>query len=121
MDTDGAVSATRQCALRNAAAHDGSPGALGRLPGRLEASGFSAEAFILAGGLVAVAGCLTETIKVAFLSLSFAVERRQSLLKASCAKPVRVAVSFRFPRSPSFTASYALVHHSPPLGLIVLS
>jgi len=74
-------------------------------------SGSQADSPILAGRLVAVAGGFGETVKVALLSLPFAIEGNQSFLEAFCAKSVRVPISVRVPPSPCFIASYALIHH----------
>jgi hypothetical protein len=56
--------------------------------GLVRGSGFHANSPILAGWLVAVAGCLGEAVKVALFGLPFAIQRDQSFLQAFGAKPV---------------------------------
>jgi hypothetical protein len=84
-------------------------------------SGPYADLPVLAARLVAVAGRFGETVKVALLSLPFAIDRSQSFPEAFCAKPVRVPVNVRVPASPCSIASYALIHHKPFLRLFVSS
>jgi len=73
--------------------------------------GAHADLPILAGRLVAVAGGFGETVKVALLSLPFAIERSQSFLEAFSAKTVRVPIDVGVPASPCFMASNTLKHH----------
>ena len=85
----------------------------------VEESGAHADLPILAARLVAEAGSFGETVKVALLSLPFAIEWSQSFLETFCAKPVRVPIDVRVPASPCSIASYALIHHKPFLLHVV--
>jgi len=84
--------------------------------------GSDAEFAIRAVGLVAEAGGFSETVKIAFTCLPFAVERDQCALKTGGAEPVGViTIRVRLPIFPGFMAFYALVNHDPVLVSIIVS
>jgi hypothetical protein len=87
--------------------------ALQRWEGRL---GINADMAIRAVGLVAETRGFSETVKIAFTRLPFAVERDQYVLQTGGAEPVGViTIGGRFPIFPGLKAFYALVSHDPVL------
>jgi hypothetical protein len=72
--------------------------------------------------LVAEAGGFSETVKIAFTCLPFAVERNQCDLQTGGADSVgAITIRIRFPLFPGFIAVYALVNHYPVLVSTIVS